>query len=128
MATLVVRWRIRHAMVDQTRLLSPSRGHAPATTDAQIDEINQEIAEFFGQVPAAPLRSPFDPSPQQARIESPRSVIHAQAVESTHAAYDGRSNAADKAGSDATIAQLRERVNFLEKLVEQLVLPMRKER
>jgi hypothetical protein len=107
------------------RLLS-SRTAAQAPTDAQIDEINNEIAEFFGQTPPS-SSSPFtDRSPMddvQVFIDRPSasSATRPQVVDAAHNAYDGRSASADKAAADATISQLRERVQFLEKLVEQLV-------
>lgn len=108
------------------RLLS-FRAPAPAPTDAQIDEINSEIAEFFGQTPPSSNPPFVDQPPTHAdsmrlfEASSASSASHPQVIEATHAVFEGGLGAADKAAADATISQLRERVQFLEKLVEQLV-------
>ncbi|KAJ1634664.1 hypothetical protein T492DRAFT_864675 [Pavlovales sp. CCMP2436] len=92
---------------------------APPVTDAQIDELNREIAELFGETePPNPYSQSHHAS--TARVDSASSP-NAPVQEIVVAARDVIHGAVTKAAADATISQLTERVTFLERLVQQLV-------
>lgn len=103
-----------------SRRLSGFRSSAPPATDEQIAEINREIADFFGDSSeAAPARPDASPSSgaevRRAKITRPP-LYGAQA-----APEDALRTATLKSADEATIRELRERVSFLERLVERLV-------
>lgn len=118
----LARVRVTALRALRARLLSGTRSSAPSATDEQIAEINREIAEFFGNSSESPPSS------------SAANVHHAEGVQRRHSEeprslqkqpwldpQDAIQRAATRAADEATIAQLRERVLFLERLVERLV-------
>jgi hypothetical protein len=119
------RFAIPRASGARALLSSPSP--APPATDEQIAELNAEIMELFGEPGAAtPLSaSSSAPQPQPTRRVDEDAAFerltHSAAPTQLPLAHAGAYSAADKAAADATIGQLRERVGFLEKLVQQLI-------